>query len=273
VADLEERLRETVGRHSLDFEPSGDLPERITHRMRQRRRRSRLVAAGAAAAAAVVVVALVVEGPDRGRVRTVDSVSTVTTSRSEPATSSTSVPSPEKPAGPASTSTSLTEPRPPRAIDLVLTPLSRQGFGPITAGMTVREAETAAGRPLLPGGSGSCVTARFDDEVSPVLLIEPAGRDVGDGIVRAVGASVLGTDEGAQIGQSRAELLSALGQPTRTEPGPAVFRADGGELLVFESGGSAYGALVVRDMVLDLVSGDPAWMTRAVDCDLISAAG
>ena len=198
MADLEERLRETVGRHSLDFEPSGDLPERITHRMRQRRRRSRLVAAGAAAAAAVVVVALVVEGPDRGRVRTVDSVSTVTTSPSEPATSSTSVPSPEKPAGTATTSTSLTEPPPPRAIDLVLTPLSR-GLRPDHGWHDRPRGRDAAGRPLLPGGSGSCVTARFDDEVSPVLLIEPAGGDVMDGVVRAVGASVLGTDEGAQI--------------------------------------------------------------------------
>jgi hypothetical protein len=97
VADLEERLRETVARQSLDYDPSADLPERITARVRRRHRRSQLAAAGGVAAAVIVVVAVVaIGGPDRGRVRTGDSVTTVTTAApEESSTTSTTTPDPQ----------------------------------------------------------------------------------------------------------------------------------------------------------------------------------
>jgi len=281
VADLEERLRETVARQSLDYDPSADLPERITARVRRRHRRTQLAAAGAVAAAAIVVVAVVaIGGPDRGRVRTGDSVTTVTTAPPEESSStSTTTPTP-KPEGPAGTATTTTgnsnttvaapTPLPARPAISLTTPLNRRGIGPITAGMTVRDAQAAAGMAITPGtSSGGCGTGTFADvPSSPVLLIEPVGGDPLDGIVRAVGGSFIPTAEGAQSGQPRAELLAALGQPTRVEAGPAVWQPDG-ELLVFESGGYAYGAVVFRDQVLDLVSGDPAWIARAADCSLL----
>ena len=40
----------------------------------------------------------------------------------------------------------------------------------------------------------------------------------------------------------------------------------GADLLVFEAGGYAYGALVLDDMVLGLHSGDPGWVDDADDC-------
>jgi len=252
VAELEDRLRETVARQSLDYEPSADLPERIAARVRGRRRRTRLTAAGAVAAAVIVVAAvLAVEGSDRGRVRTGDSVTTVTTTSS----SSTTVAEPSPaPSGPAIS---------------FMTPLNPRGIGPITAGMTVRDAQAAARMAITPGTSSGCSTGTLAGvDPSPVLVIEPVSGDPLDGIVRAVGASVTPTAEGAQLGQTRAELLAALGQPTRVEAGPALWQPDG-QLLVFESGGYAYGAVVVDDQVLDLVSGDPAWIARAADCSLI----
>jgi hypothetical protein len=280
VAELEERLRETVARQSLDYEPSADLPERITARVRRRHRRTRLAAAGAVAATVIVVVAVVaIGGADRGRVRTNDSVTTGTTAPpEESSTSSTTTPSPkpERPAGTATTTgnsnttVSAPTPVPSRPAISLLTPLNRRGIGPITAGMTVRDAQAAAGLTITPGtSSGGCSTGTFADvPSSPVLLIEPVGGDPLDGIVRAVGGSFNPTAEGAQSGQPRAELLAALGQPTRVEAGPALWQPDG-ELLVFESGGYAYGAVVFRDQVLDLVSGDPAWIARAADCSLL----
>ncbi len=40
----------------------------------------------------------------------------------------------------------------------------------------------------------------------------------------------------------------------------------GTELLVFESGGYAYGALLTGDFVLGIQSGDPAWLGNADGC-------
>ena len=64
-----------------------------------------------------------------------------------------------------------------------------------------------------------------------------------DGVVRAVAGTVLATSEGAQVGQSKDELLAVLGEPTRTSAAPYPWGSDA-ELLVFESGAYAYGVLV-----------------------------
>jgi hypothetical protein len=84
-----------------------------------------------------------------------------------------------------------------------------------------------------------------------------------DGIVRATAGAVIPSDDGPMVGQTRAELLAGVGAPTRTEPGPSDL---GGELLVFEAGGYAYGALVIDDLVLGVQTGDPAWVTDIDGC-------
>jgi hypothetical protein len=265
MADLEERLRATIARRSEGFLASPDLPDRIDARVRRRRRQRRLVrgglAAAAVAAAATVVVLVGPIGDDEGSIRTTDpdgpginvpDQSSTTTSEGGP-TSSTS-----------GASTTGGAPQQPAATGIdPLTSLSRQGFGPITAGMTLRQAQEAAGVTITPSpGSGSCIEAGIEGVEGIVLLVEPTGGEM-DGVVRAVTGSVLPTEEGAIVGQSRDELLAALGQPTRTEPDRSGL---GGEILVFEAGGHAYGALVLDGLVLGLQSGDPAWVSSPDGC-------
>jgi hypothetical protein len=61
-------------------------------------------------------------------------------------------------------------------------------------------------------------------------------------------------------------VLAALGQPTDTRDAASSTFGPGAEVLVFESGGYAYGALVVDDLVLGLPSGDPAWVGEPEGC-------
>jgi hypothetical protein len=152
-----------------------------------------------------------------------------------------------------------------------LTPLSRRGVGPITAGMSLREAQSAANITFTvsaPSGTGRpCAEATIPGEdPSPIFIVEPAGADPLDGIVRAVWGGFVPTEDGASVGQSRAELIAALGQPTRQDALPDTVSPGDTTYLVFESGGSAYGALVVGDLVLDLEAGDPAWIDAAEGC-------
>lgn len=296
MSDFEQRLRDTVAERSEGFEPSADLPERIAGRVRRRQvRRRQLVAGGlvAAAAAVVVVVGLVATGgDDEGSIRMSDDDKVVTTSdttrdattttggsttTAPPATSSSSTTSTTTATTttPATTPASGGTPDPPgssgspTALDPYLTPLNRPGVGPIRAGMTLRQAQDAAGVTFVtsaPNGPGTCLEARFQgSEDALVVVVEPAGADPLNGVVRAVQGSVLGTDEGAMVGQSRAELLAALGSPTRTEVASEPWGPDG-QLLVFAAGGYAYGALVADDMVLGLQSGDPAWVSDVEGC-------
>ena len=99
------------------------------------------------------------------------------------------------------------------------------------------------------------------------LIVEPAGpgADPLDGTVRVVVGSVLPTEEGAMVGQSRGELVAALGEPTRHEDRSALL-GPGAELLVFEADGGAYAAVVADDMVMSLQSGDPAWVGADDGC-------
>jgi hypothetical protein len=266
MSDFEQRLRATVVERSEGFEPSADLPDRITARVRRRRVRRQVAAGGlvAAAAAVVVVVGVVATGGgDEGSIRMSGGDPVVTTPESTvPDSATTTAADPSTTAPPPSS----TGP----AID-VLTPLNRQGIGPIRAGMTLREAQGAGGVTLVPSGpndSGTCAAATFEGlEPSVSLMVEIAGPDAMDGVVRAVLGSVLPTEEGAIVGQSRDELLAALGPPTRTEEAAAEL-GENAQLLVFEAGGFAYGALVADDMVLTLLSGDPAWVSDAAGCPL-----
>jgi hypothetical protein len=279
VFDLEERLRTTVVRRSMGFEPSADLPDRISARVRHRRRKRQLMtgslAAAAMAAAVAIVTLFVAEGRDEGSVRMADRngpAMTVPEGKSGGSTATTDGGPASGPATSSTTTVAQTETPAAPAIGL-LTPLSRHGIGPITAGMTLREAEEAARvtiTPLPPSGSGSsCVEAQIAGlDSSTVLVVERPGQpgaDVMDGVVRAVVGSVLPTDEGAIVGQMRDELVAALGQPTWVENAPSVW-GPGAEFLVFEAGGYAYGALVVDGMVYGLQSGDPGWVSAAEGC-------
>lgn len=271
LPDLEERLRAAVGRRSDAFEPSAELPARIEARVRRQRRRRRLVQGGlvSAAAAVLAVVAFVGLDGDDAPIRTDDDVSTRPPATSTPSpTSRPSSTAPSSTSTTASTTTPTTttafDPGPgPGGLD-VLTNLHRRGIGPIVAGMTVREAQAASGVALapVPVGDGSCLEASLDLG-GTVLVIEAVGGDPMDGIVRATAGGVIPSDDGPMVGQTRAELLAGVGPPTRTEAGPPDL---GGELLVFEEGGYAYGALVVDDLLLGLQTGDPAWVTDIDGC-------
>jgi hypothetical protein len=271
MSDLEQRLRDAVVRRSWGFEPAPDLPDRIVSRVGHRARVRRLAAttAAAAAAAVVVIVSLVAtRGHDEGSMwaTTPGEEAPAPTGRDRETATSTSsttsvtdVPGTRLPADPVS---------PVPGLD-ILTGLSRQGLGPITAGMTLRSAQEVAGVAITPEPGGTargCAEARIEGFEGIVLVVEPPGAeaDAMDGVVRAVSGSVLPTAEGAQVGQYRNELLAALGPPTRTEDS-SVF-GGGAQFLVFESGGFAYGALVVNDMVLGLQSGDPAWVSDGDGC-------
>jgi len=292
MSDFEQRLRDTVAERSEGFEPSADLPDRIAGRVRRRHVRRRLVAGGlvAAAAAVVVVVGVVATGDgDEGSIHMSDDDKVVTTpDTTRDATTTTGGSTTTAPPSttsssttPTTTATTTTVAPPPGSsgagpgsstdppLDPYLTPLSRPGIGPIRAGMTLRQAQDAGGVTFVtsaPNGPGTCLEARFQgSEDALVVVVEPAGADPLNGVVRAVQGSVLGTDEGAMVGQSRAELLAALGSPTRTEVASEPWGADG-ELLVFEAGGYAYGALVADDLVLGLQSGDPGWVSDVEGC-------
>jgi len=273
--DFEQRLRTTVTRRSESFDPSPDLPDRIDARVGHHRRRRQLVTGGlvSMAAATVAVVALVgLDRNDDDPIRMTDDDGSVVTRPDGTTTPSTPTPSTPTTTSPADTSTTSTTGAPPETPGFdplsTFTSLSRSGIGPITAGMTLREVQEAAQVTVTPsaGGGATCAEALLDGFVSsPILVVEPSGADPLDGIVRAVGSSVLPSDEGAMVGQSRAELLASLGQPTRTEDASADI-GFAGDLLVFEAGGYAYGALVVDDLVLGLQSGDPAWVSGADGC-------
>jgi hypothetical protein len=284
MSDLEERLRTAVVRRSDEFEPSDDLPDRIGARVRHRRRVRRAATGGlvAVAAALVLVVSLVATdayhedslwGTDSGdRVLTSPDEGVADTTAPD-GSSATSTPTETTRATaptvtfPRTTGSTAPATRPARPAVDILTTLNRAGYGPITAGMTVRQAQDAAHVTIsVPAGSG-CVEAHVDGLENEVdLVVEPSGGDPLDGVVRGATSVVSPIAEGGiAVGSSRSELLAALGQPTRTEDRTSLY-GPGTELLVFESGGFAYGALMTDDFLMGLQSGDPAWLANADGC-------
>ena len=263
MSDLESRLRDEALRRSLDYQPSPELPDRIAARVDRRRRVRRLqVASTALAAAAAVVAAIVLVIPDaeQGSVRVEDGP-TVTTAPEPSETPPTTL---ER----ARTGGTVERPVSPSSQITFLTPLSRHGIGPITAGMTLREAQAASGVAVTPvDGAADCFEAHIEGLEDMVeLVVEPAASgDPMDGVVRAVAGAVAPTAEGASVGQMRDDLVAALGSPTDSQPAPWPW-GSGDELLLFEADGFAYGALVSDGMVLGLQSGDPAWVDNPDGC-------
>lgn len=276
MVDLEDMLRaEVIRRSEEEYEPSADLPDRIEARALQvRRERQRLAAGAMVAGVAAVVLAVVLlplSDPGGDDVQIGDEPRESSTTTSEATTSSTTIPSTTDPSTTAvtpsttapsqQTTTTTVQPAAPSG-PLVGpdTPLSRSGIGPITAGMTLREAEAAAGvtlTPYDPSTGGSCLSGTIDG-TGVQFLAERAGSDVDDSVVRSVSRTVEGsTEQGVSIGDPPSAVTETYGQPTRIEP---EWDGPGSQLLVFESGGYAYSFLTNTTEVAVIDSGDRAWI-------------
>jgi hypothetical protein len=258
MGDLEGRLRAEVTRRQREFSPSTGFGDRIAARVRQRRRQRRL-AAGllGAAAAAIAVVGVVVAGPrdedavhvggDQVTSTTIQPPSSTTTTAE--ATSTTGAPA-GAPIGPE-------------------TPLSRSGIGPVRAGMTLHEAQAAAGRTITPnppaGPGATCLTAQVEglDVWFLASLSGEADEDLMDGVVRSVQGGRT-TIEGLAIGDPIADANDLYGAPTRTLPYPYLTN---GQVSVFESGDSAYSVTTDGVTITEIESGDPEWVANLEGCE------
>ncbi|MGH8910202.1 MAG: hypothetical protein ACRD0K_27830 [Egibacteraceae bacterium] len=112
------------------------------------------------------------------------------------------------------------------------TPITLRGIGPVAVGMTVREAEEAAGIPLIVDSfedfGRACYFARpegLDDHVYFLILApgEEPVADPRDGIVSAVGSAVgmaspAQTDSSVGIGSTEAEVYAAYSGQVQTQP-------------------------------------------------------
>lgn len=276
---IEEDLRQVAHSRSERYEPSTDLTGRIHARVRHHRRQRQLRAGAAGAglvAAVVLAVALVPNlGKDHDSVEISDDGRTTTSATDEPTTTSSPTTSTTS-AGPgtsattvttAGTSTTTSDPsggsEDEAAGPLVGpdTPLTREGIGPIVAGMTLREAEQAAGVTITiyAGGAGSCRRASIEGGAGDLLaeVTGGAGADPMDSVLRSVSVAVEGsTEEGVAIGDPIARLDEVYGPPTRTV---AEWDGPGSELRVYQSGNYAYWALVNTTEIAVLGSGDAAW--------------
>ncbi|HEX6418636.1 MAG TPA: hypothetical protein VFZ77_09070 [Acidimicrobiales bacterium] len=279
MGDLEVRLRAELRRRAHEFSASVDLGDRIRARVRERRRQ-RLAVVGVLSAALVAVAATGVSLArplDRPTTRIGDDREVQSAPSTEPgggasddAGSATSEPPPSS----TTTDDDATTPRPPTTASPAgpsvgpATPLTRAGIGPIRAGMTLREAEAAAGVTLVPGpsmGPGStCTTARIDglDLWLVVSLSGDPGEDPLDGVIGSVQGGTR-TVEGVAVGDAAADLDAVYGPPTRTLDYPYL---PNGRVLVYESGGFAYSVTTDGVTVTELESGDPAWVANLEGC-------
>ena len=292
MPEVEDLLREAVRHQSDAYVPSAHLPERIADRVAARERRHRAVVGLAAAAACLLVgvgvaAALVVpSGDDDGEVRTGPADSTVATTSppTAPPTSgppSTAPPTSEEAIAPTTTgpdvtrpSTSTTdtptttaEPTEGPAAVTSSSPLTREGVGPIVAGMTVAEAEAASGNSIrvdAPIDAGStCRTGAIDGTDLLLMMTAPAGTPDGQVVIESVMGGVA-TEEGVALGDTPADLRAAYGEPTEVRP---YFSGDGGEVHFFEAGGFAYSATVdPGGAIVELESGLPASVGNVEGC-------
>jgi len=84
-----------------------------------------------------------------------------------------------------------------------------------------------------------------------------------ESVIRVVVVTVGGsTEDGVAIGDPVANMRAAYGPPTQTYDN---WEGPGSELLIFESDGYAYSALVGDGKIAVLQSGDPEWVGVRVD--------
>jgi hypothetical protein len=219
-------------------------------------------AAVAVVAAAATIALVVMMRSDDGRLDTVGN------DRSGPSTTPTESSAPEPP-GSSTTPTTSAAPVAAAAVGPD-TPVSPSGIGPIQVGMTLSEAERAAGMTITPGepvGPGSnCVEARIGDfEIYLQLAISGVpGEDLRQGVVMLVlGQGIRRTVEGVAVGDPMAEVTATYGTPTRTTDYPYL---PNGEVLVYENGGRAYGVVGDGSTVTGIQSGDTTWTPAVEGC-------
>jgi hypothetical protein len=284
VDDLQDRLRAEVTRRAQEFTPSAVLPDRIGARVRQRRRQRRLLAGVlSTTVVAVVAVGVILTRPSNEDSLRVDddrqapttasttldtTASTEDTSTSTEATSTTTGP----PASSATTNPPATTTPPPASPSnpsiRADTPLSRSGIGPIRAGMTLGEAEAAAGVTITPdislGPGSTCITAQINglDLWFVAALSGEAGEDPMTGVIGSVQGGRR-TLEGVALGDPIADLDATYGAPTRTLDYPYL---PNGQVFVYESGGFAYSVTTDGATVTELESGDPDWVANLEGC-------
>ncbi len=282
MGELETRLRAEVIRRAQDFSPSADLGDRIGARVRRRRRQRRLVA-GVLSTAVMADVALGVilarpanEGSmrigDDGEAPTPTVATTLGTTTSTQAPSTTGPPATSTTTGPpvaASTTPAPASPGPSPGPSIDAdTPLRRTGIGPIQAGMTLRQAEAAAGVTITPdasmGPGSTCITAQVEG-LQLWFVVELSGQpgeDPMDGVIGSVQGGRR-TAEGVAIGDPIANVEGIYGSPTRTLGYPYL---PDGQVFVYESGGYAYSVTTDGATVVELESGDAAWVANLEGC-------
>jgi hypothetical protein len=281
VDDLQDRLRAEVTRRAQEFSPSADLPDRIGARVRQRRRQRRLLAGVlSTTVVAIVAVGVILTRPsneDSLRVdddRQAPTASTTLDTTTSTEDTSTSTEAPSTTTGPATSATTnppatTTPPASPSSPSIGAdTPLSRSGIGPIRAGMTLREAEAAAGVTITPdtslGPGGTCITAQINglDLWFVAALSGEAGEDPMTGVIGSVQGGRR-TLEGVALGDPIADLDATYGSPTRILDYPYL---PNGQVFVYESGGFAYSVTTNGATVTELESGDPDWVANLEGC-------
>jgi hypothetical protein len=262
VGDLEARLRAEVTRRAQEFSPSADLGDRIEGRVRHRRRQRRLLAGVVSTAAmAVVAVGVLLALPsDEDSMRVGDDREAPTTTGSTTLSTATST------QADSTTTPSASPTGPSIGAD---TPLSRSGIGPIRAGMTLREAEAAAGVTITPrpsmGPGSTCNVAEIEglELWFVVALSGEPGEDQMDGVIGSVQGGRR-TIEGVALGDPIAELDGIYGSPTRTLDYPYL---SNGQVFVYESGGYAYSVTSDGATVTELESGNPDWVANVEGCE------
>jgi hypothetical protein len=184
-----------------------------------------------------------------------------TVAATAPTGSSGGAPAPGGGSGPGSGTTVPTGPIPPSGPAIGPdTPLSRHGIGPITAGMTLREAEQVAEVTINVHDDGTCTHAWITwAGVGLNFLAEDMGgpsADPMDSVIRSMYTTNGRTEEGVALRDPVSKLDEVYGPPTHTYP---EWTGPGSELRIYASGGYGYAAVVDNVSITWLESGDANW--------------
>jgi predicted small lipoprotein YifL len=288
MIDLEDRLRAEIGRAAEDFDPSPDLADRINRRVQRRVHRNRLLAV-AAVVTAVAAIGLggILAAPssddptdvqthgeddtdsDSTVPRRPDRTTTSTTAAATPETSRAPTREPDGAGEPSGTGdgpggqqvTSTTTAVPALGPD---TPLSRWGIGPIRAGMSIPEAEAAAGVSLTYDHEGwvtfgrNCGVFSIPGMNHQLVARTPSGAPSDnprrDAVITAAWSASRRTVDGVGAGSTEAEIRAAYGGPTSTARDELTDDPNG-RVLLYEVDGYAYGFRIGSGPASDVRSG------------------
>jgi predicted small lipoprotein YifL len=288
MIDLEDRLRADIGRAAEDFDPSPDLADRINRQVQRRVHRNRVLAVAAAVVAlAAVGLGGILTAPssdDPNEVETHGEGDTVSDSsvprRRDRTTTSTSAPAaPEPSRVPTQEPDGLDEPggtddgsagQQPTSTTTAVpslgpdTPLSRWGIGPIRAGMSIPEAEAAAGVSLTYDHESWVTFGRNCGVFSiPGTNHQLVARTRGgvasddprrDAVITAAWSNTGRTEEGIDMGSTEAQIRDVYGEPTSTAA-DELSADPNGRILFYEDGGYSYGFRMSFGEAIDIRSG------------------